>query len=300
MRIGITGASGFLGTALGHAAQAGGHEVVRFVRRSPRDSGERQWDAKALAPDAVGDLDAVVHLSGAGVGDKRWSASYKREILASRVDSTRAVAEAVAKAGVPVLLSASGIGYYGDSGDAVLDETGPAGSSFLADVCVQWEAAAHCPARTVLLRTGIVQSRRGGALKKQLPLFKAAAGAPLGSGDQWVSWITLSDHVRAVLHLLTADVEGPVNLVAPEPVTNREYTKALGHAVHRPTLPVGVPGPALRIALGEFASEVLGGQRLVPAVLEKSGFTWEARDLASGLEQALRDQPSQPASSAGG
>lgn len=288
MKIGLTGASGFLGTALVPAAEAAGHEVVRFVRRTP-SGGERQWDATTMRPDDVGDLDAVIHLSGAGVADKRWSASYKKTVLESRTVSTRAVADAVTKAGVPVLLSASGIGYYGDTGDAVLDETAPAGSTFLADVCVQWEAAAQSSARTVLLRTGIVQSRRGGALKKQLPLFKAAAGAPLGNGEQWVSWITLHDHVQAVLHLLTADVEGPANLVAPNPVTNADYTKALGKAVHRPTLPVGVPGLALRAGLGEFAGELLGGQRLVPAALEKSGFVWRDPELPSALERALAD-----------
>ena len=288
MKIGLTGASGFLGTALAPAAEAVGHEVVRFVRRTP-SAGERQWDATTMRPDDVGDLDAVIHLSGAGVGDKRWSTSYKRAVLESRTVSTRAVADAVSRAGVPVLLSASGIGYYGDSGDAVLDETGPAGSTFLADVCVQWEAAAQSSARTVLLRTGIVQSRRGGALKKQLPIFRAAAGAPLGDGTQWVSWITLHDHVQAVLHLLTADVEGPANLVTPHPVTNAEYTKALGKAVHRPTLPIGVPGLVLRAGLGEFAGELLGGQRLVPAALEKSGFTWRDPELPSALERALAD-----------
>lgn len=290
MKVGITGASGFLGSALTTGARAAGHDVVRFVRSPPGGPDERQWDAASLAPDAVADLGAVVHLSGAGVGDHRWSAAYKREILDSRVRSTRAVAQAVAAAGVPVLLSASGIGYHGDSGDRLLDETGPRGDTFLAEVCVQWEAAtdaADATARVAHLRTGIVQSRHGGALKQQLPLFRAGLGAPLGSGRQWVSWISLHDHVAAVLHLLTADVRGPVNLVAPEPVTNRDYTKALGRALHRPTLPVGVPGPVLRAALGEFAGEVLGGQRLVPAALEASGFRFAHPDLRSGLRDAL-------------
>ncbi|MCW2669586.1 MAG: epimerase, partial [Frankiales bacterium] len=210
---------------------------------------------------------------------------------------THAVAEAVAQAGVPVLLSASAIGFYGGSrgsgqnGDQILDETASVGTGFLADVVRQWEAAtapADRNARVVHLRTGIVQSREGGALATQLPLFKAGLGAPLGSGRQWVSWISLQDEVAAIVHLLSADVSGPVNLVGPEPVTNRAYTQALGKALHRPTLPVGVPAPVLRIALGEFAGEVLGGQRLVPRVLVGSGFAFAHEDLASALRAALR------------
>jgi uncharacterized protein (TIGR01777 family) len=295
MKVGVTGASGFIGTALQPALREAGHEVVRFVRRNPTGT-ERQWDARHLAPDAVGDLDAVIHLSGAGVAGKRWSTAYKKEILDSRVVGTHAVAEAVAQAGVPVLLSASAIGFYGgsrgsgQSGDQILDETASVGTGFLAEVVRQWEAAtapADRQARVVHLRTGIVQSREGGALATQLPLFKAGLGAPLGNGRQWVSWISLQDEVAAIVHLLSADVSGPVNLVGPEPVTNRAYTQALGKALHRPTLPVGVPGPVLRIALGEFAGEVLGGQRLVPRVLVGSGFAFAHEDLASALRSAL-------------
>lgn len=292
MRVGITGASGLLGTALAPALRAAGHEVVRFVRHPATAADERTWDATTLSPDAVGDLGAVVHLSGAGVGDKRWSSAYKKLILSSRVQSTTAVARAVAQAGTPVLLSASAIGYYGDSGDTLLDETGPAGDTFLAGVCVQWEAAtapAEAYARVVQLRTGIVQTRRGGALAKQVPIFKLGAGAPLGGGGQWLSWITLTDEVAAVVHLLTADVSGPVNLVAPEPVTNRVYTKALGKALHRPTLPIPVPGFVLRAGLGEFATELLGGQRLVPAALTRSGFTFAHPSLGGALASALAD-----------
>jgi uncharacterized protein (TIGR01777 family) len=294
MKVGVTGASGFLGTALQPALTAAGHEVVRFVRRDPTGT-ERQWDARHLAPDAVGDLDGVIHLSGASVAGRRWSAAYKREILDSRLVSTLAVADAVAQAGVPVLLSASAIGFYGGSrengdGDRILDETAAAGTGFLADVVRQWEEAtapADRHARVVHLRTGIVQSRRGGALATQLPLFKVGLGAPLGNGKQWVSWISLQDEVAAIVHLLAADVSGPVNLVGPEPVTNRTYTQALGRALHRPTLPVGVPAAMLRIALGEFAGEVLGGQRLVPEVLVGSGFAFAHADLESALRSAL-------------
>jgi uncharacterized protein (TIGR01777 family) len=291
MKVGITGASGFLGTAVQPTLRAAGHEVVRFVRSNPTGT-DRLWDARTLAPDAVGDLQAVVHLSGAGVGDKRWSASYRKQIIDSRVDSTRAVAAAVARAGVPVLLSASGIGYYGPHGDEVLDETAAAGSSYLADVCVQWEratAAAESGARVVHLRTGIVQARTGGALAQQLPIFRAGFGAPLGTGRQWVSWISLRDQLAAIVHLLTADVTGPVNLVSPHPVTNREYTKALGAAVHRPTLPIPVPAAVLRLGLGAFAGEIVSGQRVLPAVLEKSGFAFADAELGSALTSALAD-----------
>lgn len=294
MKIGITGASGLIGTSLAPALRDGGHDVVRFVRHPASAVDERRWDGEHLEPQAVEDLDAVVHLAGAGVGDKRWTSAYKQLVLDSRVKGTTAVARAVAQAGVPVLLSASAVGIYGDTGDTLTDETGPRGTGFLADVCVAWEAAtapADEAARVVHLRTGIVLSAAGGALAKQLPVFKAALGAPLGSGRQWLPWITRYDEVAAIVHLLTADVAGPVNLVAPEPVTNREFTKALGKAVGRPTAPVSVPGFVLKAALGEFATEgVLVGQRLAPTVLERSGFVWAHRDVVSGLASAVADR----------
>jgi uncharacterized protein (TIGR01777 family) len=188
-----------------------------------------------------------------------------------------------------VLLSASAVGYYGDTGATLKDETGSKGAGFLADVCEAWEAAtAPSTARTVHLRTGIVLSSKGGALAKQLPIFKAGGGAPLGSGRQYLSWISLVDEVAAITHLLTADVEGPVNLVGPAAVTNKEFTKALGKAVHRPTLPVPVPGFVLKAALGQFAEEgVLTGQRLAPAVLEASGFAFTHPTVQSALQAAL-------------
>jgi uncharacterized protein (TIGR01777 family) len=289
LKVGITGASGLIGTALLPALRAAGHDVVRFVRREDGSPDARRWDGASLAPSAVADLDAVVHLAGAGVADHRWTEAYKQQVLQSRVLGTTAVARALAEAGGPrVLLSASAVGWYGDTGDRLTDETGPTGSGFLAEVCRQWEAATQ-PAeaagvRVAHLRTGIVLSTEGGALKKQLPLFKAGAGAPLGSGRQYVPWITLQDEVAAVVHLLGADVAGPVNLVAPEPVTNAVFTKALGRAVHRPTLPVSVPGFVLKAALGEFAQEgVLTGQRLAPAVLDRSGFSFASRTIAEGL-----------------
>jgi uncharacterized protein (TIGR01777 family) len=288
VKVGLTGASGLIGSALRPELEQHGHEVVAFVRR-PAAAGERQWDGEHLAGADVDGLDALVHLAGAGVGDKRWSESWKRTVLDSRVLGTTAVAAATAEAETPVLLSASAIGFYGDTGDRITDETGPRGRGFLAEVCEAWEAStAASTSRVVHLRTGIVLSTEGGALRRQLPLFKAGAGAPLGSGRQWLSWISIRDQVAAIHHLLTADVHGPVNLVAPQPVTNAVFTKALGKAVHRPTLPVGVPGFVLRAALGDFAQEaLLVGQRLVPAALERSGFAFTDRELASALEDLL-------------
>ena len=294
MKIGVTGASGLIGTPLLAALREAGHDVVRFVRGAADAVDERRWDpaGRRLEPQAVEGLDAIVHLAGAGVADHRWTATYKAQVLDSRVDGTTAVAQAVAQAGIPVLLSASAVGWYGDTGDRVTDESGPRGQGFLADVCAQWEAATAAAesagARVAHLRTGIVLSSRGGALNKQLPIFKAGLGAPLGSGRQWQSWISLQDEVSAIVHLLTADVRGPVNLVGPDPVTNRDMTKAIGHAVHRPTLPVPVPGFVLKAALGDFAQEgVLIGQRLLPRVLESSGFAFAHPDLASALQASL-------------
>lgn len=293
MLIAVTGASGLIGSSLVNALRQDGHDVLRLVRRMPQGPSERQWDGTHLAPEALTGVDGVVHLAGAGVGDKRWSADYKREILESRVLGTAAVAKAVARAGVPVLLSSSAIGWYGDTGDRVTDETGPHGEGFLADVCLAWERAtepAEAGSRVVHLRTGIVLSAAGGALKKQLPIFRAGLGAPLGSGRQWVSWISRRDEVAAIRHLLTADVRGPVNLVAPAPVTNKAFTKELGSVLHRPTSPIGVPGLALKAALGGFAGEVLTGQRLTPKVLQESGFRFANPDLRSALESSLSVQ----------
>jgi uncharacterized protein (TIGR01777 family) len=293
MKTAITGASGLIGTALVPALRADGHEVVRFVRGAATRPDERQWDGRTLDPAHLADVDAVVHLAGAGVADKRWTSSYKQTILRSRTDGTTAVAEAVATAGTPkVLLSASAIGWYGDTGDRLTDETGPRGSGFLADVVRDWEAATEAAekagVRTVHLRTGIVLSGQDGALAKQAKVARLGLGAPLGSGKQWVSWISLDDEVAAIRHLLTADVAGAVNLVGPAPVTNLEFTKVLNSVVHRPTVPVPVPAFVLRAALGQFADEgVLVGQRLAPAVLDRSGFSFTHRDLESALRAVL-------------
>ena len=298
MKIAVTGASGLIGSSLVPALRADGHDVVRLVRGAARGTDERSWDPSSRRLDAadLADRDAVVHLAGAGVADARWTRSYKHKILASRVDGTTAVAEAMRAAqGPAVLLSASAVGWYGDTGDRITDETGPQGEGFLADVCRQWEAATapaeQAGVRVAHLRTGIVLSGSGGALKQQALVAKAFLGAPLGSGTQWVSWISLQDEVSAIRHLLTADVSGPVNLVAPGPVTNREFTRTLNHVLHRPNFPLPVPGFVLRRALGQFADEgVLIGQRLAPAALVGSGFHFAHRDVEHGLRAAL-DRP---------
>lgn len=295
MRIGITGASGLIGSALVPDLLADGHEVVRFVRGAATGTDERPWEpsARSLDPAHVEDLDAVVHLAGAGVADQRWTEQRKQVVLASRVDGTTAVAQAMAAAqGPKVLLSSSAIGWYGDTGDRLTDESGRTGEGFLAEVCRQWEAAT-APAqaagvRVAHLRTGIVLSGEGGALAPQLKVFKLGLGAPLGTGRQWVSWISLHDEVAAIRHLLTAQVSGPVNLVGPAPVTNRDFTKALGRAVHRPTMPITVPGFALKALLGPFADEgVLVGQRLAPKVLQDSGFRFVHADVDAALNAEL-------------
>jgi hypothetical protein len=294
MRVAVTGASGLIGSALVAHLRDEGHEVVRFVRGRAAEPDQRPWDpaTRTLDPALLDDVDGVVHLAGAGVADKRWTTSYKDTILRSRVDGTTAVAQAVASSGHPtVLLSASAVGWYGDTGDRVTDENGPTGEGFLADVCRKWEGAtapAERACRVAHLRTGYVLAKDALGLRKQVRVARLGLGAPLGSGRQWTSWITLHDEVRAITHLLVADVAGPVNLVAPAPVTNREMTRAISRAVHRPTFPVPVPGIALKTALGPFAAEgVLIGQRLEPAVLQRSGFTFAHAQLDDALASVL-------------
>jgi len=290
VQVGITGSSGFLGRALTASLEADGHKVRHLVRRPVSGPDERQWDGVHLAPEALDGLDAVVHLAGAGVADRRWSPAYKSVIRDSRVLGTEAVARAVAHAHIPVLLSASAIGFYGDRGDEVLDERSGPGEGFLPAVCLEWEAAtehAREHARVVMMRTGIVQGRGGGALGKQLLLYRLGLGAPLGSGRQWLSWISLTDCVAVVRHLLTSEVEGPVNLTSPNPVTNRDFTKAMGRAVHRPTLPVAVPGVVLRTVLGEMSTELLSGARVLPRALAQDGFSFAHPDIATALHAEL-------------
>ncbi len=281
-RIAVTGSTGLIGAALVRSLRADGHEVVRLVRRPSQAGDEVEWDPRRQYVDTAGlvGCDAVVHLAGAGVGDRRWTEAYRREIRDSRVLGTAAIAEAVASLDVPprVLVSGSAVGYYGDTADRVVDESAPAGDGFLPKVCVEWEEAAapaeEAGVRTAFSRTGLVVSRKGGAWGRMFPLFKAGLGGRLGDGRQYWSFISLHDEIAALRHILdTESLSGPVNLTAPHPATNREVTEAMGRALHRPTL-FPVPSPALRIALGGMASDVLTSQRALPTRLLESGFTF--------------------------
>lgn len=286
MKVAVTGASGLIGSALVESLRASGHDVLRLVRRPAAAADEVTWDPAAGTVDLerLAGTDAVVHLAGAGVGDKRWTAAYKETIRRSRVDGTRTIVRAMtALDPMPsVLLSGSAVGYYGDRGEEVLLESSARGEGFLADVVVEWEAetapAAAAGIRTALLRTGLVMAEGGGAFGRLLPIMKAGVGGQIGDGRMWWPWITLVDEVRAIEHLLEAEVSGPVNLGSPHPARNAEVTKALGRALHRPTL-VPVPGFALRVVLGEFSSDVTGSQRMVPQVLTDSGFDFVHADL---------------------
>ncbi|MFH8515884.1 TIGR01777 family oxidoreductase [Streptomyces gelaticus] len=295
-RIAVTGASGLIGAALVRSLRADGHEVVRLVRHPARAGDEVEWDPKRGYVDVAGlvGCDAVVHLAGAGVGDHRWTAAYKREIRDSRVLGTSAIAEAVASLDVPpkVLLSGSAIGYYGDTGDRAVDESAPAGEGFLPSVCVEWEAATaaaqEAGVRTVHARTGLVVGREGGAWGRLFPLFRAGLGGRLGNGRQYWSFIALHDEVAALRHILdTESLSGPVNLTGPDPVTNSEVTAAMGRVLHRPTL-FTAPAPVLRIALGDFAEDVLASQRVLPGQLLDSGFVFAFPGIDAAIRAALR------------
>jgi uncharacterized protein (TIGR01777 family) len=293
--VAITGSSGLIGTALIDALTAAGHRSLRVVR-GPAGADAITWDPAAGTIDGAGleGIDAVVHLAGAGIGDRRWTDAYKKELVDSRTDSTSLLARTVARLQRPpaVLVSASAVGWYGDRGDEVLDEASAPGTGFLPELCQQWEAAAR-PAgdagiRVVHPRSGLVLSTRGGALKKQLPLFKFGLGGRMGSGRQWTSWISLPDEVSALVHLLTADRVGPVNLTTPKPVRNAEFTKALGAAVRRPTaLPIPSFGPKLLLGSELAAVLLYEGQRVLPTALEASGFEFRLPTIDRALESLL-------------
>ena len=306
MHLLVSGSSGLIGTALVGAARTRGDAVTRLVRStsgarpSPDGVIDVSWDPArgtldTAALEAAGPFDGVVHLAGAGVGDRRWSPARKREILDSRTRSTDVLARALAALTPlpPVLVSASAVGYYGDRGDEILTESSAPGTGFLAGVCTAWEAAAE-PAtsagiRTVLLRTGIVLSASGGALAKQLPLFRLGAGGRVGSGHQYRSWITLDDHVAVILHCLARDdLSGPVNATAPHPATDAELATAIGHALHRPSF-LAVPVPVLKLVLGsEMAADmVLSSQRVLPDQLERSGFPFRHPDLDEAVRSVV-------------
>lgn len=280
-RIGITGASGLIGTALRQALQARGDEAVSLGRR-------RDWQPGDLAG-----LDAVVNLGGASLGGRRWNADYKRQIRDSRVLNTASLAGALARSGRPIrLVSASAVGYYGDRGETVLPESAGGGEGFLADVCRAWEAAAvEAVPSAAVVRTGIVVSARGGALARLAPLARWGLAGPLGSGRQFWPWIALADHVRALLHLLDRpELAGPFNLVAPQPVRQRDFARTLGRAVRRPAV-IPTPGWALRLAAGEFGGELLASQRVVPAALLASGFRFAHPELGPVLAACARRRP---------
>jgi uncharacterized protein (TIGR01777 family) len=303
MRIAIAGSSGVVGTALVDALRNRGDEVIPLTRPQSPISGA-SWDPEmgTIEVAALEGLDAVVNLAGRSIGDRRWTRSEQQRLWSSRVDSTELLASALASLDRPpaVLMTASAVGYYGDGGDSVLDETSPAGSGFLAELCVAWEAAngpaADAGIRTAQLRSGIVLSASGGALGRLLAPFgpgwlspfRWGLGGPVAGGRQWWSWISLDDEIRAILHILDGTVSGPVNLVSPNPVTNSEFTKALGRVLRRPTV-IPIPGFVLKILLGSGLAEglVLDGQRVLPTVLAGSGFAFEHSDLEAGLATAL-------------
>ncbi|MCW2897823.1 MAG: NAD-dependent epimerase/dehydratase [Streptosporangiaceae bacterium] len=298
MRIAVTGSTGLIGTALVRALREDGHGVMRLVRKEPEGPDEARWDPSGKVDTAaLENVDAVVHLAGAGIGDRPWTQSYKRLLRESRVVGTRTLADALAGLTRPprVLVSGSAVGFYGDTGDQAADESSPMGRGFLAEMVRDWEAAAQPAAeagiRVVHPRTGIVLSRGGGILGKLLPLFRLGLGGRLGGGRQWMSWISLHDQVAALRRLIERDdLAGPVNLTAPEPVRNTDFTRALGRTLHRPA-PFRVPSFALRAALNGFADEgLLVSQRVLPGRLTEAGFTFIHPDLESALESVQRSR----------
>jgi uncharacterized protein len=315
MRVAMSGASGMVGRAIGAALKDHGATVIQLVRRTPRGAEELGWDPAAGQggqgvfdrPEKLEGLTAVVHLSGATVAGRRWTAAYKREIVESRVRSTRVLAEALAELErkPEVMITASAVGFYGDRGDEILDEDSAAGTGFFPEVCAAWEEAAR-PAveagiRVVHLRLGVVLGAKGGALDQMLPIFRLGLGGKLGSGRQWMSWVSEVDVTGAALFALHGGrvddgrldgvegtkLSGPVNVVAPQTVTNVDFTRELARAVHRPAV-VPVPAFALRLAFGEMADEaLLASQRVRPKRLLDAGFAFRRGTLAEALAVAL-------------
>ncbi|KQU02604.1 multidrug MFS transporter [Rhodococcus sp. Leaf7] len=294
MRVVIAGSSGLIGTSLVAALRSAGHDVFRLVRRTPAGPDEIGWDPAngKLESTALDGADAVVNLCGVGIGDKRWSGAYKQAVRDSRIAPTELLARAVVDAGVPALINASGINFYGDTGDTVVDETAPVGEGFLAEVCRDWEDATSYASdhgvRVVLLRSAAVLSRHGGMMGKLRPLYTFGLGGRLGSGRQYFPWISLTDEVRAIVFTIeNSDISGPVNLQGPAPVTNAQFNSAMGRAVHRPA-PWMVPGFAISAIIGEFANEaILSNPRAIPAVLEKNGFEFEHKTIGEALADTV-------------
>ena len=294
MKIVVSGASGLVGSALVPHLRGQGHDVLRLVRRATQAPDEVYWDPAAGVIDdgALRGVEAAVNLSGAGVGDHRWTDSYQRTILRSRVDTTDLLSRALTRLDpLPrVLVSASGMDYYADTREEVTEES-PRGSGFLSEVTRDWEAAAE-PARHAGVivshpRSGLILSPHGGVLKRLMPLIRLGLGGPVGSGRQWWSWITLHDHVRALTRLLDADLPGPVNLTAPVPVEQRAFMAVLARAAHRPAV-LPVPGLAVRVGIGGFAEAVLASHRVVPQRLLDAGFTFDQPDLAVAAPALMR------------
>lgn len=297
MNIFITGASGLIGSRLGPLLESAGHHVIRLVRREPRDDRERQWDptAEHINPERFDGADAVVHLAGENIGEGRWTDAKKQRLRESRVHSTRILAQALAQLDpLPKsLVVASAIGYYGDRGDEVLTEASAPGKDFLSQLCQDWEAAAdpvrEKGIRCVHVRTGVVLSSRGGALAKMLLPFKLGVGGVMGNGRQYWSWIALEDAARMFQFAVeTESLSGPVNGTAPNPVTNREFTKTLGQVLKRPTI-FPMPAFAARLALGEMADAlILASARVLPERAGQEGFSFTYSDLGDALREAVK------------
>ena len=295
MKVAITGASGLIGSALSQSLRADGHDVLRLVRRPPTAADEVEWDPHggSVDVDSLTGIDALLHFAGAGVGDRRWTARYKREIRESRVLGTRTIVRAIATldAKPAVLICGSAIGYYGETGTRTADEDDPNGDGFLAGVVRDWENAAgpavEAGIRVVRARSGLVVSGKGGAWGRMWPLFKVGAGGRLGSGNQYWSFISLRDEVRAIRRMIADDsMVGAYNVCAPEPATNAEITRAMGALLHRPTI-APVPSLVLRAVLGEMSSEVLGSIRARPRRLLEAGFTFVDPTIEDALRSAL-------------
>lgn len=290
-RVAISGASGLIGSALSSYLVARGDDVRHLVRRDARTRSEISWDPanRRLDPASLDGVDAVVHLAGAGIGDRRWSPSHKQDVLASRTDGTAAVATAVAAHGDRIrLVSGSAIGWYGnDRGDEILTEQSPEGTGFVAEVARAWEAstapASAAGAPVAMSRTGLVMSRTGGAFEPLVRLGRLGLAGPLGSGRQWWAWVTLDDVVRALVHLVDRrDITGPVNVVGPEPLRQKELVQEIGRQLGRPTV-LPAPAFALRAVLGEFSSEVTASRRVIPTRLRESGFEWVHGSITSAV-----------------
>jgi uncharacterized protein (TIGR01777 family) len=299
VKIAVTGASGLIGGALLPALRADGHEVIQLVRRTPRTAEEHRWDPQhhRIDPALLADVDAVINLAGAPIRPRPFTSGYKQRLVSSRLDATRTVSAAMAAAAAAdpdrrrVLLSASAVGFYGDTGSRTVTEQDPAGSDFLAQLCAQWEgataAAEAAGIRVAHLRSGLVLDRSAMLLQVLGPIFRLGLGGRMGNGRQYWPWISLVDEIGAIRHLLSADVAGPVNLTGPTPVTNAEFTAEVGRQVHRPTV-LPVPSLALKLALGEFGrSSVVGGQRALPVRLQESGYEFTHENLPSALRAAL-------------